>query len=402
MQNSVIQKSIISCSGSAFGVNNIIKTALLALVYIAIFAPAIVSAQEDKIVINDNGFTSSETCGSCHSQIYDRWKESMHAGAISDPIFRASYMMAFFKDPEKSPKLCLRCHAPTTIMADNPDIEEKIAKEGVTCDFCHSIRGISLDKVGHPFDIDTGKTKYGPHKKGSVKVHDVAYSRLHSSAVLCASCHEYKPGGVPVMTTYSEWKASPYADQGKQCQYCHMPETEGDISNDIKGPRDGKIFDHNLAGGHSITQLQKALALKIVNVTRDKDRMTVNVDVTNVGSGHRVPTGIPTRKLLLFCEVRVPGGKVYKERIVYEKAIFDKNGTELTEDSDIMLGLGASVAKDNRIFPKETRKESFTFYIPGNKEAQVAVWAEYLYRPLLIQAEDMRIEMNRDNIISSP
>lgn len=356
----------------------------------------------EKIKINETGFTSSEVCGKCHTQIYDRWKESMHSRATADPIFRASYMEAHYKGEGEAERICLRCHAPTTRFTHEYDFDVTPTSEGISCDFCHSMKDVDLENEEYPFEIEFGLVKYGPNRKGDVKQHKVAYSKLHTEARFCASCHEYRPNGVPVMTTYSEWKESVYAEEGKPCQYCHMPEVPGEISDKVTGERGPKIFSHDLAGGHSITQLKKALALKITGVERGEDRMTVRVSLTNTGSGHRVPTGIPTRKLILYCEVRAPGGKVYKDRIVYEKAIFDENGYELTSDADIMLGRGRSLAKDNRIYPKETRSESFTFYVPGNRRASVSVWVDYLYTPVIMQETEMRIEMNRDEMVSRP
>ena len=371
---------------------------LLAALLVAV--PA--TAQQDKISLNEKGFTSSEVCGKCHTQIYQSWRESMHAGAVTDPVFVASYMMAYFKKGPGAAKLCLRCHAPTSVITKDYDLTHELPAEGITCDFCHSLKDVNLENEENPFVLEVGKVKLGPNIKGEVKVHDVAYSRLHSDSKICASCHEYRPNGVPVMTTYTEWKESVYAEQGTNCQYCHMAESMGEISKNVPGPREGKIFNHNLAGGHSVIQLKKALALKITGVTRDKDRMTVKVDLTNQGSGHRVPTGIPTRKLVLYCEVKVGGGKVYKEQVIYEKAIFNSEGRELIHDSDIMLGLGAFVAKDNRIYPKETRQESFTFFIPEGKEALVTAWVDYLYQPVILQPTEMRVEMNLDSVVSSP
>ncbi|MDH4185288.1 MAG: multiheme c-type cytochrome [Nitrospinota bacterium] len=359
-------------------------------------------AQPDKIVINEKGFTSSEVCGKCHVQMYQSWKESMHAGSVTDPIFEAAYMMAFYKKGAAAAKLCLRCHSPTSTLTKDYDLSHALPSEGITCDFCHSIKDVNLEKEDNPFTLDPGKVKYGPNIKGDVKVHDVMYSRVHSDAKICAGCHEYRPGGVPVMTTYSEWKDSVYPEQGTNCQYCHMPESVGEISKGVPGPREGKIFNHNLAGGHSVIQLKKALALKITAIERNKDKMTVRVDLTNQGSGHRVPTGIPTRKLILYCEVKVGGGKVYKDQVLYEKAIFGASGKELVHDADIMLGEGAFVAKDNRIFPKETRKEAFVFFIPEGKEALVNAWVDYLYDPVILQPTEMRIEMNRDSAVSTP
>lgn len=358
-------------------------------------------AQSANLKINKDGFTSSEVCGKCHTDIYNSWQESMHSMAVTDPIFRASYIRAFYKTNGKSAKLCLDCHSPTTKVTKDYDLDSPITAEGITCDFCHSVKEVNLAHPDDPFVMDLGLVKYGPNKQGDVKVHDIKYSPLHNSAEFCAACHEYKPNGVPVMTTYSEWKEGPYAEKGIQCQYCHMPQLEGQVANSsATGDKGRMIFSHNLAGGHSISQLKKAVEVKIDKVVRKKDRMTVHVHITNVGSGHRVPTGIPTRKLLLFCEIRVIGGKVHKKKIIYEKAIFDQNDKELTHDEDIMLGEGVSIAKDNRIFPKETRKETFTFYLPEKREAQVVVWADYLYEPLIPQAIEMRIEMDRDEKIS--
>lgn len=359
-------------------------------------------AKPEQLKINERGFTRAEACGKCHTQMYEAWKESMHARAVSDPIFQAAYLDAYYKTKGGAARLCLRCHAPITQQSGDFNLDAPLTSEGVACDFCHSLKEVNLDDPANPHMTAPGLVKRGPNKDGAVKVHQVEYSKLHGDARLCASCHEYRANGVPVMTTYSEWKQSPYAEEGKPCQYCHMPEAKGQISEGVEGRRGGMVFTHNLAGGHSITQLKKALALKITRVERKDDRMTVHVDLTNSGSGHRVPTGIPTRKLILYCEARVPGGKVYKEKIVYEKVIFDKNQQELRADADIMLGLGAAIASDNRIFPKETRQERFTFYIPKGKDARVAVWVDYLYEPLIVQAAEMRIEMNRDEITSAP
>ena len=350
--------------------------------------------------MNEQGFDSSESCGKCHTQIYDRWKESMHSRATSDPIFQASYMEAHYKSGGEAEKICLTCHAPTSKITHGFNLDVSLTSEGITCDFCHSIEAIHREEE-YPFEFDLGLTKYGPNKNGDVKQHKVAYSPLHGKSEFCATCHEYTPGGVPVMTTFTEWKESVYADEGKNCQYCHMPQVEGEIAAGIVSERGKRIFSHDLAGSHSITQLKKALALKVVKIDRKSDRVTVKVDITNIGSGHRVPTGMPTRKLILYCEVRAPGGKVYKDKVIYEKAIFDKDGYELTSDADIMLGMGESIAKDNRIYPKETRTETFTFYVPESKRVTVSTWVDYLYSPVIMEKTDMRIEMNRQEATSS-
>ena len=95
--------------------------------------------------MNEEGFDSSESCGKCHAQIYDRWKESMHSRATSDPIFRASYMEAHYKSGGAAEKICLTCHSARTGLLVNPhpkdwgDIKNRLknASNGKTCRKCH-------------------------------------------------------------------------------------------------------------------------------------------------------------------------------------------------------------------------------------------------------------------------
>ncbi|VAX15091.1 hypothetical protein MNBD_NITROSPINAE01-1469 [hydrothermal vent metagenome] len=376
---------------------------LLAVSLVFTFSgPLNASAADAEVKLNPNGFTSSKVCAECHSQIYSNWKDSMHARATSDPIFRASYYEAHYKSGGKARDLCLRCHAPTTKMTQEYNLDGEITSEGLTCDFCHSLKAIDMKKE-FPFILDVGTVKYGPNKKGSdAKIHTIMKSKIHTSARLCASCHEYRPNGVAVMSTYSEWQNGPYALEGIPCQRCHMPEVEGEIAIGVTADRGKKVYSHKLAGGHSVVQLKKALTLSIANVQRAGGMMTVTANVTNSGSGHRVPTGIPTRKLILHCKVTLTNGKTFMEKKVYEKVLFDKDGNELTNDADIMMGLGDSIVKDNRIYPRETRSERFTFNIPDREEASISLWVDYLYQPKVIQDMEMRVEMGRAETISHP
>lgn len=61
----------------------------------------------------------------------------------------------------------------------------------------------------------------------SPEAHGLWYQPLLRKAEFCAGCHEYVvEGGVHLVSTWSEWKASSYAAEGKTCQSCHMPGVE--------------------------------------------------------------------------------------------------------------------------------------------------------------------------------
>jgi len=40
-------------------------------------------------------YSSSIVCGRCHQEIYNTWKDSLHAQAIEDPIFKTAYLEAY-------------------------------------------------------------------------------------------------------------------------------------------------------------------------------------------------------------------------------------------------------------------------------------------------------------------
>ena len=348
-----------------------------------------------------DGLATVDICDKCHKDIHAKWADSMHSQSMTDPIFQTAYMQAYLASGGAAKKICLNCHAPTVLVTGDYDLKKESTKEGITCHFCHSVTDTHPDK-GTRFDLKVSSTMRGPTGGGAKNdYHDSVASPLHRKSEFCAGCHEYTANGIKIMGTYSEWKDSPYAAKGITCQGCHMPAEPIPGAGGEKGkPR--VLFNHSLAGGHSIMQLRKAINVSIKAINRGKDRITVDLEVENSGSGHYVPTGIPTRKLVLYCQVRTADNKISKKSISFEKIIFDHSGKELLLDSEIMLGNGTQIVKDNRIAPGEKRKEQMVFYNSPVGNITVTAWVDYLYQPQLVQPTEMRIEMNRTEQTSAP
>ncbi|MDH5543805.1 MAG: multiheme c-type cytochrome [Nitrospinota bacterium] len=344
--------------------------------------------------------SSSSECGSCHKEIYEMWRESMHAKSLSDPIFQTSYLEAYTQSEGKAKKVCLNCHAPVAMINGDYDLNQEVTREGLTCHFCHSI--VDADPNAPPasnerFNLKVGKGIRTPNEDGKNDYHTHINSPIHRKSELCAGCHEYSANGIKLMSTYSEWLNGPYAAKGVQCQSCHMPKQKLGA-----GKNSGKeVFSHYLAGGHSIMQIKKAVKVTIAGVTRGKDRVTIDLVVENSGSGHYVPTGIPTRKLILTCKITTGGKDIPAKKIVYEKILFDEKGRELTTDAEILLGKGSQVVKDNRLAPGEARKEKMVFYVEPGGEVLVSAKVDYVYTPRIIQQEKMEVEMNSDEKVFS-
>ena len=120
------------------------------------------------------------------------------------------------------------------------------------------------------------------------------------------------------------------------------------------------INDHNIQGGRSIDQVKKAIKVEVKDIKRYPDKMRVSVDVTNAGSGHMIPTGTPSRKMVLDVTVKTATGQMLKDQRVYKKKLIGAGGMEFTKDSDAMCNR-STIASDNRIAPRETRREEFIF-----------------------------------------
>lgn len=363
-------------------------------VLLIIFTATSLSQKASKT--EDSSLLSSKSCRECHVEIYDHWKNAMHSMALEDPIFQASYLEAYFNTQGEAKYNCLKCHAPATLVNKDYDLKMEVTKEGVSCDFCHSITKVNIDNKANPFDLELGKIKWGPLSKVSSPAHLTEASPLFKSSELCAGCHEYtNDKGVLILGTYSEWKRSPYASEGTTCQTCHMPLIDGSIVNSkIKSSGKKQINLHAISASHSVEQLRKAVRVEIKSINQDKDFIDVEVDVTNVGSGHWVPTGIPTRKLILWVELKTPN-EYYTQQRVYLRQLADEQGSEVKKIGDIFLA-AARVISDTRLKPRETRKERFIFAWPKNKKITITARVEYLYQANILSPTELRVKMSED------
>ncbi len=351
--------------------------------------PAPASSDRLKGEINPDGYTDSRVCGGCHVDIYASWKKSMHAFSLSDPIFDAAFMQALKLAGDDAKHICLRCHAPLTQSNADYDLEQGITREGVTCDFCHTVTAVHLDGRSKPFSVAPGLTKRSVLKNVESPAHKVAYSELHGTAAFCGGCHTYvTPAGLVLMSTYDEWRLGPYAQEGVQCQSCHMVLSPGRVVRADFKKGDTSFHLHDLI--HDTGQLRGALAVHIVRAQRSARGLEVEVEVENVGSGHCVPTGIPTRQVVLSVEAESGNRQLTQERR-YRKVVGDEKGRVLTTDAEAML-LGASVLDDNRIKPRERRRERFVFALPPG-QATVRARLTYVYSPMVLKTQELKIQL---------
>jgi len=181
-------------------------------------------------------------CAGCHQDYsgehpnsytipYGRWKYSMMAQSMRDPVFHAAFQIAE-KDAGESGAACLRCHAPSGFIenrafpTDGSALQE-LDKNGVSCIVCHrqvnpveqvgnfppsgsgSVTGSTdrelLEALGvhrppnfanggplaaNGFVFDTSDRRRGPYNLGFLPFHEWAESPFHNTSAMCASCHD--------------------------------------------------------------------------------------------------------------------------------------------------------------------------------------------------------------------
>jgi len=255
---------------------------------------------------------------------------------------------------------------------------------GVTCTVCHQIKDDpalgTLDGFSGKYKINDTKTIYGQYSDifGQPMVNSTGYTPAYSAHIsdsaMCASCHDLKTPFVDaagnVLTTtpetefpeqmpYTEWQNSDFEDAGsnpQSCQDCHMPSTTSKVSNRPRWLGTKNNFSkHHLVGANTtmLTLLKNnAAALDVtssnmdLSISRARAMLQSSVDINinsasvtngvleakvslNNNSGHKTPSGYPSRRMWLNFKVTDSNNN-----IVFESGHMNTNGSIVGADND--------------------------------------------------------------------
>lgn len=307
-------------------------------------------------------------CGVCHQEIYREWRLSTHAHALSDRQFQAEL--------HKSPNtnwLCLNCHTPLLnqrsryavsvknnsphhpVYETNSRYDAELESEAVTCAVCHVRDGHILGPYGD-----------------SQAPHPVKREPRLLTVDTCTQCHQatatYTDALVCTFDTGEEWRQSVYAEDGKPCAHCHMPEVERPIApgGPVRKSRRhyfiGSMIPKEVLGSLNGLPLNPRYlfrsGLKVEPLTAQPvgGSTEVTLKLTNAYAGHMLPTGDPERFIRVEVTLIAAGRGV---------------GTEV-----LRIGQrwewwpAARKLSDNRLKPLEERLESVIF--TGNPPAPLS------------------------------
>jgi hypothetical protein len=267
----------------------------------------------------------------------------------------------------------------------------KAALDGNSCTLCHQIQDKALgtpDAFEGKYAVDTStaapnRIEFGPFAApltGPMQAM-VGFTPAQGSQVgnagLCATCHTvYTPivddkgavvGNFPEQTAYLEWQNSIYGNNPAQqlaCQSCHMPAAGGAaISNNptTLAPR-SPFYRHDFIGGSAFILNIMGSRVQDLGISASTEQMTATaqltstqlatrsaqVSVVNSGiengvlkvtlsitdqTGHKFPTGFPSRRTWIQFTVTDSTGKV-----VFESGKPNADGSISGNDADSKTG----------------------------------------------------------------
>lgn len=284
-------------------------------------------------------------------------------------------------------------------------------REGVTCALCHQLKSEARGPdatFGGAFTVGEAREIYGPHRDPVTTPmrtfvnYTPTYSGHLSSSDACASCHTVftraydaagKPAGpkLPEQVTYLEWRNSIYSapgDRGATCQACHVPAGDDDGAPFeavlSKLPASGlaprKPLGRHMFLGGNVTMLRAfaddrgwsgaspppaafedqaertrknlaaAATVTLADVRAGAKGLEVDVRVENK-TGHKFPTGYPSRRAWLHLKVSGPAGVVWESgrsdgfgrlvdrggRVLDTKSAFLPHRDVVTSERDVVV-----------------------------------------------------------------
>ncbi len=231
---------------------------------------------------------SPADCGTCHPVQFADWRTSIHAKTMGPGV--AGQLVEMARTDPASARTCPSCHAPLAEQSAelrrarewvaNPAFDPALRQQGVVCASCH-VRG--HQRFGPPRrDGTVGDLT----PRGRLPHNGVTRSPVYLRSEFCASCHQFAPNGLalngkPLQNTYEEWRQSPAAARGLQCQDCHMPDRR-----------------HLWRGIHDPEMVRSAVEISLATERARHapgDELRATLTVANTGVGHFFPTYVTPR-----------------------------------------------------------------------------------------------------------
>ena len=285
-------------------------------------------------------------CAACHREFYEDWRTSKHSQAWTDPYFQADWVY------DGSQQICKNCHIPLDrqqehkvagfrdkerwqpVLESNPEFDPALQHEGVTCAACHLRDG----KILGPYASDASPhpvAKFANSNEVCVRCHVVGGERWDTFFNIppCGTVAEIRAGKSGETIHTGEAVVGDIAELG--CVECHMPLAERPL---VEGGEVRVTRRHWWRGGHDPATVKSALDIQFEEISApSENQRRFSLTLTNAGSAHYVPTGLPDRHFSLSLRLLDADGEIVKERsrilkrtILWRPFIIDLRDTRLS------------------------------------------------------------------------
>ena len=307
-----------------------------------------------------------------------------HAAAIQDECGACHMPMATRIARAAGGEGEVFAHLPLSASPRQPELR-RLAADGVSCTVCHQISSEHLgtresfngEFVIAPTPATGVRPIFGPYRvddgRRTIMRSVSGFAQEEAPHIkqseLCATCHTLITtafaangevvGSLPEQMNYQEWLHSEFPREQRSCQSCHMPAAAGPVrAASVLGDARETLARHVFVGGNAymvrllnryrhelgvlalpseleatatatIRQLQRDTAtLTVSNLARTEGTLGFDVQVENL-TGHKLPTGYPSRRLWLHVTVKNDRGET-----VFESGAFSGAGSIAGNDND--------------------------------------------------------------------
>lgn len=437
------------------------------------FYPGEITTLDGKLA-NWRTVPAAEFCAQCHTTEYKEWVASIHSVSGPDLIYEtaieANEHAHDSRRGREKIRWCDSCHEPLfTLMGEvNPTPAvgpSAAAAEGTSCVVCHTavaaepLAGngaltLDINSINDYFDPALIMAAPAEHARAmQAKTHNP----LMGESALCGACHtEIRPvainGQEPMnlQDTFDEWRRSEYANEGIQCQNCHMNSDPAAYVAALKRGETPEVsLSHRfvgsnylltatdlpsnlitlLRGGHpqgdlttaewkALLDEQQRLILELMEEAADLrieappaaaagEEASLRVVVTNSGAGHNLPTG-PLDQRFMWLEVKVTDasgrvayhtgwfnektGQVDPKAELYVKLLYDEQGKRITRH--ILFDADRIEYTRRPIPPKASDSVPYTFTVPAGSQGPLTVEAKLRYNLVLQELVAFALKMD--------
>lgn len=382
--------------------------------------------------LDPSAFDKSAVCSACHVEIHQQWSESVMSKAWDDPIYRALLKRASVATNGAVDNFCTGCHSPVGLTtgqinssinreATDVALKENRVLPGVDCEACHNISALTgIDNGAYVMtprnNAEGAPQKYGPRSDAVSPYHKTAFSELHTQSEFCSACHNvtHPFSHTPIERTFDEWQESEYNFKDQNCQSCHMPRFKGKSAP--MGKERDAIAGHTFTGGNSTLlnhfglkdaaersrqMLKKAGKIEIVDLPKNLvagRAAKVRVKVSNVGAGHKLPTGFPEGREVwvdfrvtdqsgreVFRSGRVVDGKTEKGTKNFKVHLGDADNNEV----ELEVWKVTHIISDTRILPGGNSVVEYDIPIPETAHGPLKLDATLKYWPFAQETVDV-------------